>query len=232
MNATSIGSLATGLVMDRPRPRSGHGHRHRPHRASTQRPAWRLHWREPTMNTMLVPRPAWPRSCSSPWEPCFSFGRTRNRYRRTAPQRPSPSPAGSPSRGRIAIGGPDARSRRRPSRSSRPYPSRRLPAGTVRDGDRAFLRGSRHASGANGTIGVMTGPFARFDDRDCEDRAPCRRWDVRCRGRRNSRCRPAHRRDGSTGGDRRRPDRPDARHAARPGLDGHVRVERRKAGAR
>jgi hypothetical protein len=44
---------------------------------------------------------------------------------------------------------------------------------TVRDGDRSFgLDAPAESAEAGGSIGIMTAPFVRFDDPDCENQAP------------------------------------------------------------
>ena len=131
-----------------------------------QRPAWRLHWREPTMNTMLraaagiaavlivavgaiyVLRPAAEPGIGAP------------------PATTSPSPTGSPS----AV--PTLKTTT--TSMFQPTLSVEAPADwTVNDGDRTMGLGAPAGSAdAGGNIGIMSGPFVQFDDRQCENRAP------------------------------------------------------------
>lgn len=131
-----------------------------------QRPAWRLHWREPTMNTMLraaagiaavlivavgaiyVLRPA----------PAPGIG--------APPATSSPSPAGSPS----------AAPTLKATTSSMFQPTLSVSAPgdwTVNDGDRTFgLDAPAESADAGGSIGIMSAPFVRFDDTQCEGQPP------------------------------------------------------------
>jgi hypothetical protein len=131
-----------------------------------QRPAWRLHWREPTMNTMLRAAAGIAAVLVVAVGAIYVLRSAAEPGIGAPPATTSPSPTGSPS----AV--PTLKTTT--SSMFQPTLSVEAPADwNVRDGDRTFLlEAPGTPSGANGTIGVMTGPFVRFDDRDCEDRAP------------------------------------------------------------
>lgn len=82
------------------------------------------------------------------------------------PATASPSPAGSPS--------PVPTLKATTSSMFQPTLSVSAPGDwTVRDGDRTFgLDAPAESPEAGGNIGIMTAPFVRFDDPDCEDQAP------------------------------------------------------------
>lgn len=131
----------------------------------SQRPAWRLQLRNPTVNinlrvaaalavfAVLAAGAVYLRgpSVSGPGGPSVA---------------PSPSPTASPT--------PAPSLRSLTSVTFKPTLRVDVPADwTVSDGDRTYLLdGPAVPLGTAASIGVMTGPFVRFEDQDCERQAP------------------------------------------------------------
>jgi hypothetical protein len=83
-----------------------------------------------------------------------------------------PNPTASPSP--AAPASPSASPSSISSVTFKPTLSLVAPAGwTGSDGDRTFILNAPTASSeAGNSIGIMSGPFVRFDDKDCENKAP------------------------------------------------------------
>lgn len=130
-----------------------------------QRPAWRVNWRNPTMTTSLRTVAAVAAVVIFAVGAIYLIG-----------------PGSGPGVG----GGPDRTASPSPTVSPTPAPSLKAissstfqpalhleaPADwSITDGNRTFNLDAP-AAFSGSSIGVMTAPFVRFDDRDCQNRAP------------------------------------------------------------
>jgi hypothetical protein len=136
-----------------------------------QRPAWRFHWRPSAMTpkrgaaaalaaVVIVAVGAMYFLRASTGTGIGGQNPTVSPSAVTSPSAASPSPSASPN----AIS----------SVTFKPTLNLVAPAGwTASDGDRTFiLDAPAEPSGARLSVGVMSGPFVTFNDRDCEDHAP------------------------------------------------------------
>jgi hypothetical protein len=136
-----------------------------------QRPAWRFHWRPSAMTPKLGAAAALAAVVIVALGAIYllrpSAGPSVGGLNPTT----SPSPVASPS---AASQSPSASPNAISSVIFKPALSLVAPAGwTAGDGDRTFiLDAPAEPSGAHDSVSVMSGPFVRFNDRDCENRAP------------------------------------------------------------
>jgi hypothetical protein len=130
-----------------------------------QRPAWRLQLRNPTVNVNLRVAAALA---------VFAVLAAGAVYLR-GPSVPGPGgPSAAPSPSPTASPTPAPSPRSLTSATFKPTLGVDVPADwTVSDGDRTYLlNGPAVPLGTAASIGVMTGPFVRFEDQDCQGQAP------------------------------------------------------------
>jgi hypothetical protein len=131
-----------------------------------QRPAWRFHWRRTTMTPSL--------RAAAAVAAVFivALGAIYLLRPSSGPDVGGPNPTASPSP--AASASPSASPSSISSVTFKPTLSLVAPAGwKVSDGDRTFfIEAPTASSKAGNSIGMMSGPFVRFNDPDCENKAP------------------------------------------------------------
>ena len=131
-----------------------------------QRPAWRFHWRPTTMIPSLRAAAAVAAVV------LIAIGALYVLRPSSAPNVGGPNPTASPSP--AASPSPSSSPSLISSATFKPTLSLVAPAGWKgSDGDRTFFVEAPTASSEGGkSVGIMSGPFVRFNDPDCENKAP------------------------------------------------------------